>query len=461
MSTELKKEILGQLILSPRLIEADFLGEQLFTSGDELKTFAGIKAIWEEIKPETIDLGILAAKTGLSLSFLSGLTEGNYKPTAGSFAWRIRELRRRQASERALRLAQAEGEHLVKTGEIEQARLDEIRAAFVEIDALDGKAFDPAAVLMPGRSIQVLQLEAEWAVEKLVPARSITVLHSPGGLGKTWFSLALANAVSRGESFLGLKTKPGPVCYIDFENPLPLLVERTRKLDIRDVLFWHLSANPSPPRLDTSEYKFYRQLPAGALIIFDTLRAAHSGDENSSQDMALVMGRLKELRELNHSIFLIHHAGKANERLYKGSTAISDLADHVLKFYQSRRGKLEEILDYGEADPDASFVLATGKTRYEQFNLFLSFDAKSGGFSLAEDPNTDALEAVADFIKSETGAGRSLKQGDIVAWAKGEGIGPTMRAAFLALLNRGEREGRWASSKGFKGARYYDPPTCS
>ena len=453
MSTELKKEILGQLILSPRLLEADFLGEQLFSSEDELKTFAGIKAIWEEMKPEAIDLGILAAKTGLTLFFLSGLTEGNYKPTAESFAWRIRELRRRQASERALRLAQAEGDRLVKTGEIEQARLDEIRAAFVEIDALDGKAFDPAAVLMPGTAIQVLQLEAEWAVEKLVPGRSITVLHSPGGLGKTWLALALGNAVSRGLPFLGLKTKRRPVCYIDYENPLPLLVERTRKLDIREVLFWHLSANPSPPRLDTSEYKFYRQLPAEALIIFDTLRASHSGDENSSQDMALVMGRLKELRELNHTILLIHHTGKASDKLYKGSTAISDLADHVLKLYQARKGSLEEVLDYGEPDPDASFVLATGKTRYEQFNLFLSFDASSGGFALAADPNIEALEAMADYI---SGPGFCKNQSEILGWAR-DNLGGGRKEKHLALLARGEREGRWKSRRGVKGARLYEP----
>lgn len=455
MSTELEKEILGQLILAPQLLElSDSLEAYYFSSDDGRKVFAGIKSTWTDGKPEVIDLGILAAKTGLSLEFISGLVSGNYRPTAESFAWRIRELKRKRANERALKLAQDEGEHLVKTGEIDPAKLGEIRAAFVEIEELDRKTFDPAAVLMSGKAIQVLQLEAEWAVEKLVPARSITVLHSPGGLGKTWLSLALANAVSRGEPFLGLKTKPGPVCYIDFENPLPLLVERTRKLDIRDVLFWHLSANPSPPRIDTSDYKFYRQLPPGALIIFDTLRAAHSGDENSSQDMALVMGRLKELRELNHPVFLIHHTGKASERLYKGSTAISDLADHVLKLYQSRRGGLEEIFqDEGELDPGATFVLTTGKTRYAQFHIHLTFDPAAGAFSLAEDPNIKTLEALADHI---AGPGLCQNQTEILTWAKNN-FGPSRKEKYIALLERGEREGRWQSRRSLKGAKFFEP----
>ena len=80
---------------------------------------------------------------------------------------------------------------------------------------------------------------------------------------------------------------------------------------------------------------------------------------------------------------------------------------------------------------------------------------------LAEDPNAAAVEAVTEYIKSEADAGRSLKQADIVSWAKKEGIGPARRGAFLALLNRGERELKWVSSKGFKGGRYYYPPTSS
>jgi hypothetical protein len=310
--------------------------------------------------------------------------------------------------------------------------------------------------LISGMTLQALELETSWAVQKLVPARSITVLHSPGGLGKTWFSLGLANAVSQGLPFLGLATKQRPVCYLDFENPLPLLIDRARKLNIREVLFWHLSASVPPPRLDTAEHRLYRRLPAGSLIVFDTLRAAHDGDENSSQDMALIMGRLKELRELGFDIFLLHHNPKANERLYKGSTAISDLADHVIKLYRTRKGSLEEIQDEGEPDPDATFVLATGKTRFEPFHLYLTFNPEAGGFSVAEDPNLEALEALAGYI---AGPGRGLNQTDVIEWAK-DSLGGGRKENFVSLLKRGEREGRWRSRKvqGTRGMkRIYEP----
>jgi len=455
VSSALEREILGQLILRPSLFEScDHLGPSLFSSPDSRKAYEALTEIWEEMRPEEVDRGVLAQKAGLGAAFVASLVEGNFRPDPATFIWRVRQLRRKRISERILKLAQDEGQLLVKIGEIDSAKIQEILASARELEGLEGRGgFDPGATLMTGTTLQTLQLEAAWAVEKLVPARSITVLHSPGGLGKTWLALALGNAVSRGERFLGLPTKQRPVVYVDFENPLPLLVERTRKLDIRDVLFWHLSASPPPPRLDTSEYALYRRLPAGALVIFDTLRAAHSGDENSSQDMALVMGRLKELRELGFDIFLIHHTGKASERVYKGSTAISDLADHVLKLYRSRRGSLEEVQDEGEPDPDATFVLATGKTRFEQFHLFLSFNPDAGGFQLAEDPHLEGLEALAGYI---AGPGQGKNQGEIIDWAR-ETLGGGRRRNFVALLNRGEREGHWQTRRGFKGSKLYEP----
>jgi hypothetical protein len=261
--------------------------------------------------------------------------------------------------------------------------------------------------------------------------------------------------VSEGAPVFNLTTKKRPVYYCDYENPLPLLVERTRLLDVREVNFWHLSAAIKPPKLDSPEWTLYKQLPTGSFIIIDTARACQDGDENSSQDVGLVMGRLKEIRERGNEILLLHHAGKADERGYKGSTAWVDLADHVLSLHRVRRGTFEEIGDDGEQDPDALFSLGTGaKTRYAPGRLYLRFDPTHDVFSLAEDPDLTTLNTLAEYIAGE-GLGRN--QTDIIEWAKGAGVGPTNRNSFNALLNRGERLGRWHSRKGFRGARIYEP----
>jgi hypothetical protein len=436
--------------MAPNLIEACDLSANDFPAGRHRHTFEIVSALWESDRPGQIPLAILSERLGGNgaATFTGALLDGLQRPTAENFRATVREMKRKAITARILEKV----ERQAKTGELD---LEEVRGDLAEYDRLrDNRGnVNVQEHLISGTALQSLKVETAWSVEKLVPARSITLLHSPGGLGKTWFSLGLANAVSRGEPFLGLATNRRPVCYIDFENPLPLLIDRTRKLDIREVQFWHLSASLPPPKLDTAAHALYRQLPAGSLIVFDTLRAAHDGDENSSQDMAFIMGRLKVLRELGFDIFLIHHTAKANERLYKGSTAISDLADHVIKLYRSRRGSLEELQDDGEPDPDATFVLATGKTRFEPFHLYLTFNPGAGGFSVAEDPNLDALEALAGYI---AGPGRGLNQTDLIEWAK-DSLGGGRRENLVGLLKRGEREGRWQSRRGFKGAKLYEP----
>jgi len=454
MSSQLEREVLGALILKPELLDKVELKANDFPTDRERQVFQVISDLWKTDRLSEIPLAILVEKMhgNGSASFIAGLIDGNLRPEPAAFAVSVRELRDKHSSAEILRASTALAEGHLKTGAFDEDGFSRLIALIEQRQESRG-AVNIQDFLMPGTALQTLQLKTAWSVEKLAPCRSITLLHSPGGLGKTWFSLAMANAVSQGLPFLGLKTEKRPVCYIDFENPLPLLIERSRKLDIRDVCFWHLSASLPPPKLDTAAHLLYRQLPAGSLIIFDTLRAAHDGDENSSQDMALVMGRLKELRERGFDIFLIHHTGKANERQYKGSTAISDLADHVLKLYRSRKGSLEEIQDDIDTDPDATFVLATGKTRFEPFHLFLSFDPDAGGFSVAEDPDRAALDTLADYI---AGPGLGRNQTEIIEWAK-TSLGGGRKQNFSNLLHRGEREGLWHSRRGFKGARLYEP----
>jgi hypothetical protein len=454
MNSALPRQILGWLIMAPDLIESCDLSAGDFPAGRYRQCFEIVTRMWEDDRPDFIPVIILAERLGGdgATSFINTLTDGLQRPTDKSFTAIVRKMKQQSIAARIL----AKVERQAQAGELD---LEEVKGDLAEYERLrdSRSSVNVQENLISGAALQVLEVESEWAVEKLVPGRSITLLHSPGGLGKTWFSLGMANAVSQGCPFLRLTTKQRPVCYIDFENPLPLLIDRARKLDIRETRFWHISATNPPPKLDTAAYTLYRQLQTGSLIIFDTLRAAHDGDENSSQDMSLIMGRLKELREIGLDIFLIHHTSKANERQYKGSTAISDLADHVLKLYRTRSGSLAEIDDNGEPDPDATFVLATGKTRFEPFHLFLTFNPDAGGFAVTEDPNLEALDALTGYI---AGPGRGQNQTEIIKWAKSEGVGPTMRTSFLTLLSRGEREGRWHSRKvqGARGMkRIYEP----
>jgi hypothetical protein len=448
----LDRVILGALMFSPGLIENCDLRDVDFPVGRFRETFSAIAAMWEEGKPAEIDPIILAERIGGNGAgaFTGSLMDGSIKVDEVTFRGRVTEYRKRALTSRILAKIEAQA----KSGDFD---MKEIRPELETYDQLEAKVFDPQSVLLTGSELQALDVQVAWTLDKFIAERSLNLVYGPGGGYKTWLALSVAKAVDTGADFLGLATKQRPVIYIDFENPWPMLIDRVRRLDIRGVRFWHLSAEVRPPKLDGPDWTLYKSLPPGNLLIFDTARSCHDGDENDSRDVALVMNRFKEIREKGNDILLLHHTTKINERSYKGSTAWVDLADNVLTFHRVRRGTLEEIDDDGGPDPDALFSLGTGvKTRFAPAHLYLTFDPSTGNFMLADSPDRSTLDAIAEYI---AGQGSGNNQSEIIRWAKGEGIGPRMRESFVALLNRGEREGRWRSRKGLRGARLYEPST--
>lgn len=278
---------------------------------------------------------------------------------------------------------------------------------------LNLSTFDPSMVLKKGKEIQQLDIKVEWIIEKLLPKQSISLFHGKGGIGKTWLSLQLAAIVSKGKLFMGLSTIKEPVYYIDFENSLPVLVDRIKKLGIEEPLFWHNSFDTNPPKIDSPEWEAYKKLAPGLLIV-DTLRAFQLQDENDSRHMAIIMGRLKELREFGHTILLLHHTPKSNERTYKGSTAIFDLSDHVLSLYRTSKKDADDEDESGQY-----YRFGTKeKTRYEPFHMFLTFEPREG-FVEAQDPDTEDMKElgkIMNIFKKEND--RSPNQSEVVKMAK-------------------------------------------
>ncbi len=251
-----------------------------------------------------------------------------------------------------------------------------------------------------------LEVTTEYLLEGIIPKGSITMIYAPGGMGKSSLLLQIGYAIAEGKSFGNLSTIKTPVYYVDFENPLSFLKERVSYIGFSENIFvWHLSNDPPPPKLDNDNWEMYKSLPPG-LIIFDTLRAAHALNENESKDMSLIMSNFKELRERGFTVVFLAHTPKENEQTYKGSTALLDLADHVVSLERTkRRTKLTEF------DTNGDYRLGTRmKTRYEPYEVFLKFKKEKKGFEMIEDENFKNTRVVIEILKNQ---GNPINQGEL------------------------------------------------
>jgi len=264
------------------------------------------------------------------------------------------------------------------------------------------KEIDILSILEPWDYIRGLEIQVEWVVDRLIPKEAITVLFGRGGIGKTWLVMDMARAIGSGTPFLGLQTIQSQVIYIDFENPQSVLNERTQKLGNRPgVVFWRANNNNlKPPKIDSKNWELYKKLPKGSVLIFDSLRSSHDRDENASDQMGLVMERLKELRDMGFTIIVLHHTPKNSDRMSKGSTAIVDLSDHILGLNLIRKKKDGQEVIIEDEDSEEDTVYRFGfreKTRFAPYHIYLTLNPDRG-FELAPDPQEGPLSLMKEFL---------------------------------------------------------------
>lgn len=313
--------------------------------------------------------------------------------------------------------------------------------------------------LKTGRELRALDIKVEWIFDGLIPRHSVVLLYGRGGIGKTTLMMMIGNAIDQGIAVFGLATVKTQVIVVDFENSLAVLSERAKRTAVDGVLFWDSGQNP--PSLDKADWSAYMDLLEqypGAVFVFDTLRSSHSGDENSSEVMTLIMRRMRQLRDAGATVILLHHTPKGNDRQFKGSGAIFDLCDQTLALYQTTKpGSEKEAEEDDEDDPDKVYRFGTGKkTRYKPHRIFLTFDAEQAIFVAAKDPGDDALQALHEII-SHIDERSSARQEEIVkAAVEDGGFDFGGKNKIRSLLKKGI-DRFWTTEKGLRNATIYRP----
>lgn len=175
----------------------------------------------------------------------------------------------------------------------------------VNLKALLGKPPTPLEFVLPG----------------FVRA-TVGALVSPGGVGKSYWALAVAVAIGAGAKadLTGLKPAEGRVLVLSKEDPIEVLEQRIHAM--ARVLPKSVSYGNVDYRscigmdIDVMAEAWFDVLVEAArgarLVILDTLTRFHRLDENSAQDMGQLLTQLERLAQRSGaSVLFLHHTSKA------------------------------------------------------------------------------------------------------------------------------------------------------
>jgi hypothetical protein len=197
-----------------------------------------------------------------------------------------------------------------------------------------------------GRAIRLLtmaEVEAmpppQWLIHGVLPRAGLVIPYGPPKAGKTFLVTAWALHVAAGLEWCGRPVTQGAVVYVVGEGlggfAARLAVMREAYGIPSDAPFYVV-----PRAVNFRDDESVKQLvaaieaalPTGitlALIVLDTLARAMPGvDENSAQEVGLVIARCDAVKEhFGATVCPVHHTGKDTERGMRGSNALLGAVD--------------------------------------------------------------------------------------------------------------------------------------
>lgn len=211
-----------------------------------------------------------------------------------------------------------------------------------KIDDVIKESFDPetgeivegVSKFKPKKGGEIsINLSTTDFVKGVLYEQSIAVLYGESGTGKSFFALDLAAHVSEGKPWRDLRVNKGAVLYVsmegkaNIENRIATLKDHYgMALDSFYLLTDHV--NMFDPSADIKDLilcinEIQKNEPI-SLIVLDTLaRAMAGGDENSSQDMGILINHADILKDTTGAcIKFVHHSGKDATKGMRGSGAL-------------------------------------------------------------------------------------------------------------------------------------------
>jgi len=204
--------------------------------------------------------------------------------------------------------------------------------------------------------------EESWIIENLIPHGGTVLLYGKPKTGKSLLALGLASAIADGEDYFLMKefkiNTRGRIMFLQLDTA-PAIWLKYIKESLRPYKNFSWSdviQIPNPPfNINHPAHQEYlhnqMQEQQPLILIIDSLREIHPGDENDSSVMTKVMQRLKAAVGPNVTIILIAHARKTGQMESpdliegsRGSSAITGSVDVLMRLNGTTPER--KILDY-------------------------------------------------------------------------------------------------------------------
>lgn len=206
------------------------------------------------------------------------------------------------------------------------------------------------STILQGRDYLALPRAAEtFLVEPLLPQGGALSIYGDPKVGKSYAAIQLALAIQDGTPFLGFPVRHrGPVVYIQLDTPRSLWGERLDQLratglDVDSLLLadretlgtWPFDIlNPDHAQMLKTSLAPIEPVA----VIIDTLREAHSADENDATPMRNVMAELVAATQ-PAALITVSHSRKASYEQgadlindQRGSNYVVSRMDAIIRF---------------------------------------------------------------------------------------------------------------------------------
>jgi hypothetical protein len=193
-------------------------------------------------------------------------------------------------------------------------------------------------------------------VQGILTAGAGSMLYGDSNSGKTFFTIDMACAVARGVPWMGRKTEAGLVVYVAAESPSSVRSRLQAYQQHHQCRVPNFAIVQTPLDLFSSDTDTEALIALvrlvecqngqkARLIVGDTLARLSAGaNENSGEDMGLVVQRFDRIRaECGAHFLMIHHSGKAAANGARGWSGIRAAMDTEIEVTDGGTNRCAEV----------------------------------------------------------------------------------------------------------------------